>query len=72
MALSKRKLIKQSKSYWRPRSINVQFTIMDLSDVLQMPVVGHTPDPYPNIAYKDLPTIEPRGPGIAALFRGVL
>lgn len=70
MALSKRVLIKRSKSYWRPRSINVMVIITDLADVLQMPVVGlHAASTEPSIAYEGLPIIEPRGPGISALFR---
>lgn len=73
MALSKRVLIKRSKSYWRPRSINVLVTITDLSDVLQTPVVGvRVFDTEPSIAYEDLPTVEPRGPGISKLFEGLL
>lgn len=73
MALSKRVLIKRSKSYWRSRSINVLVSITDLSDVLQMPIVGaRALDTEPSIAYEDLPTVEPRGPGISKLFEGVL
>lgn len=69
MALSKRNLIKQSKSFFHRRSIKVNMTIVDLSSVMAIPgKVSREPIDDKYHYYH----IEPRESGVGKLMEGVL
>jgi hypothetical protein len=68
MALSKRNLIKRSKSFLKRRSVKVTMTIVDLSSVMPIHRGKHRGiSPTLNLKYQIHP-VEPRGPGIGRLF----
>ncbi|QXO10226.1 hypothetical protein pEaSNUABM37_00267 [Erwinia phage pEa_SNUABM_37] len=71
MALSKRGLIKRSKSFFRRRFIRMNITIVDLSDIMQMPVGPVAYVPVKGRGAEGI-TVAPRPLGISKLFEGVL
>lgn len=69
MATSKRALIKQSKSFFRRRSIKLNITVVDLSSVMAMP--GKVSRESIDGKYHYY-RIEPRESGIGKLMEDVL
>lgn len=72
MALSKRNLIKRSKSYFRRRSINVNITIVDLSGVMSIARGKHRGGCDPIADKFHYYHIEPRESGVGKLMEDVL
>ena len=72
MATSKRNLIKQSKSYFRRRSIKVNVTIVDLSDVMSIARGKHRGGCEHIEGKFHYYHVEPRESGIGKLMDGVL
>lgn len=72
MATSKRNLIKQSKSYFRRRSIKVNVTIVDLSGVMSIARGKHRGSCDPVSDKFHYYRVEPRESGIGKLMEGVL
>lgn len=71
MALSKRNLIKQSKSYFRRRSINVTVSIVDLSSVMCLPRGKHRGGCERIEGKFHYYHVEPRESGVGKLMEGI-
>lgn len=71
MALSKRNLIKRSKSYLRRRSIKVNVTIVDLSSVMCIPRGKHRGGCERVEGKFHYYHVEPRESGIGKLMEGI-